>query len=142
MHQLLLPVNMKLSTILASALATLAIAIPTTNKREASPQPESFLDMIRHSLELPDIPLQAIYHLKQCLRTHKTYHTDYRHADEGVLTVSNVDHICCEQAKEIWNDIPEGQYGHAIFTKSCDGVTIAGISKEHMELAREFLDNP
>ncbi|KKY37652.1 hypothetical protein UCDDA912_g02338 [Diaporthe ampelina] len=132
---------MKLSTILTSALAAPAIASPATNRREAAPQPPSLLDMILHSLNLPDISLEAMDDLKQCMSAHKTYHTDYTMAEHGVLSITNVDHTCCEKAKGVWSQIPEGQYGHAIFTKSCDGATITGVSKQNIELARGFLDS-
>lgn len=132
---------MKLSTVLTSSLAALATASPAPSKREASPQPPSLLDIILDKLNLPDIPLATFNDFKQCMSTHDTFHTDYTRAADGEFSITDVDQTCCEKAKGIWEEIPDGQYGNAVFTEPCDGATVTGVSQQHMRMLRGFFDS-
>lgn len=132
---------MKLSTALTSALAALAIASPAVTKHEASPQSPSLYDIILHTLGLPSIPPEEFNDFKQCLSTHRTFHTDYSNAENGVFSVTNVHHTCCEKAKGIWSQFPDDRYGKPVFSESCDGALVTGVSEQHMEMVRDFFDS-
>lgn len=129
---------MKLSTVLTSALAALAIASPAVTKHEASPQSPSLLDIILHKLNLPSIPPKDFHELQQCMSVHRTFHADFSKAEEGVFSITNVDHTCCEKAKGIWSQFPDDRYGKAVFTEPCDGATVTGVSKQHMGMLRNL----
>lgn len=132
---------MKLSVVLTSALAALAAASPAITKRKASTQPRSLLDIVLHKLDLPNIPMEDFNDLKQCMSAHRTFHTDYSKADDGVFSITNVDHTCCEKAKDIWSQVPDDRYGKAAFTEPCNGATVTGVSQLHMGMLRDLFDS-
>lgn len=131
---------MKLSTALTSALAALAIASPAVTKHKLSPR-SSLYDVILHSLGLPSIPPKEFNDFKQCLSTHRTFHTDYSNAEDGVFSITNVHYTCCEEAKGIWSQFPDDRYGKAVFSESCDGALVTGVSEQHMGMLRDFFDS-
>lgn len=128
---------MKLSAILTSALAALAVASPAITKREASHQSRDHLN----NLDEPHVPIELVEELHKCLSGHRTFQPDYSKAKDGVFTITNVDHTCCEQAKDLWSQVPDDRYGKAVFTKPCDGATVTGVSKAHMTMLRSFFDS-
>lgn len=139
MRQLLLPVNMQLSTVLTSALAALAIASPA--KPKASTQSRSLADVIFNNLNLPRVPLEDFNDFRQCMIAHRTFDTDYSKADDGVFTITHVDHTCCEKAEGLWSQVQGDQYGKAVFTQLCDGATVTGVSRQHMGMLRGLFDS-
>lgn len=132
---------MKFSTILTSALASLAIASPTVTKREAHHQSPDLLNVVLDKLNVHNIPLDLIADLHQCLSGHPNFRTDYSKAADGVFSITNVDHTCCEKAKAISNQVPDDHYGHFVFTEPCDGATATGVSKLNMAMLRSFFDS-
>lgn len=132
---------MKPSTILTSALAALAVGSPAITKREASHQSRNLLDNILIKRDPPHTPIEVVEDLHQCLSGHDTFHTDYSKAKDGVFSITNVDHTCCEKAKALWNQVPDDRYGKAVFTEPCDGATVTEVSKAHMGMLRSFFDS-
>jgi hypothetical protein len=133
---------MKLSAVLISALVSMALASPTANKAQAPSRSPGFIDSILPLSILPDIPIKLITDLHECLSAHKTFRTNYSRADDGVFSVANVDRSCCEQARDAWEEIPEGgQYGDYVFNEPCDGATVTGVSSLHMAMIRAFFDS-
>lgn len=131
---------MKLSIIFTGVLATMAIASPATNKRVASRKSSSLLDAILDKIHLP--AFEDLDELKQCLRTHKTYHTDFTKADDGMASISNVDHTCCIIAREMWYDGSTGWPPFIVdFTGTCDGATVHEASRSQMAILQGFFDS-
>lgn len=132
---------MKFSTVLTSALASLAIASPAATKREAPHQSPDLLTDVLNKLDVRTVPLDLIADLHQCLSGHPNFRTDYSKAADGVFTITNVDHTCCEKAKAISKQVPEDRYGHVVYTEPCDGATATGVSKQNMAMLRSFFDS-
>lgn len=132
---------MKLSTVLTSALASLAIASPTVTKREAPNQSPDLLNIVSNKLDVRNVPLDLIADLYECLSGHPNFRTDYSKAADGVFSITNVDHTCCEKAKRISKQVPDDQYGHIVYTEPCDGATATGVSKQNMAMLRSFFDS-
>lgn len=132
---------MKLSTVVTSALASLAIASPTVTKREAPNQSPDPLNVVLNKLDARKVPLDLITVLYECLSGHPNFRTDYSKAADGVFSITNVDHTCCEKAKGISKQVPGDRYGHVVFTEPCDGATATGVSKQNMAMLRSFFDS-
>lgn len=132
---------MKFSMILASVLPALGLANPATMPRAASEEPRDIADIILGNLKLSAIPMDKIEALHTCLSEHKTFRADFDSADDGFVSISQVDRACCDTVLEILDQLPRGAFGVIRIGHFCDPITATGAPKAGIALLRSFFDS-